>query len=94
MSTFSKTQELAKQCSGFFNLPTLSSAQQCPGVGSCAIIQAEGDNLRYRMDGVAPTSSTGALLLENTSVQINGDLSQLYIIETTGGGSANIHVFK
>lgn len=89
-----QTYELSKDCTGFHNVTGLNTAKQCPGVGTRAIIQAEGDNLRYRMDGVAPDATTGALLLENTSVELHGDLRQIYIIETTGGGSANVHTFK
>ncbi len=89
-----QTFEVSKTCTGFHQMPTLTTAQQCPGVGTRAIIQAEGDNLRYRMDGVAPDASTGNLLLENTTVELHGDLSLIYIIETTGGGSANVHTFR
>lgn len=91
---FTQTQEVARECSGFFNIPDLTVAQRCPGVGSVVLIQAEGDNLRYRMDGTDPTASTGMLLLENACVQLHGDLSLIRIITATSGGSANIHVFK
>jgi hypothetical protein len=89
-----QTFEVSKTCTGFHQMPDLSSAEQCPGVGTRAIIQAEGDNLRYRMDGVAPTASVGNLLLENQTVELHGDLSLIYIITATSGGSANVHTFR
>lgn len=89
-----QTYEVSKTCTGFHNIPDLSTAQPCPGVGTRAIIQAEGDNLRYRMDGEDPTASVGNLLLENTTVELHGDLSLIRIIETTSGGSANVHTFR
>jgi hypothetical protein len=92
---FARTSEVPRECNGFFNIPVLSAALPCPGVGTIAIIQAEGDNLRYRMDGEDPTSSSGMLLLENACIELHSsDLSLIRIIETTGGGSANITVFK
>lgn len=95
MSGFIQTQEKPRPCSGFFTIDVGSGAVASPGVGNKIIAQAEGDDVRYRMDGTAPTSSVGALLLENQSVELCAEnLGDIKFIGTTTGGTVNIHVFK
>ena len=81
-----------------FSTATLaaSTALNVPATARYAWIQAEGEDLRMRADGVAPTSAVGMLI----SVNSDGwwanlsDLSGIRLIRTASGAIANVHYFK
>ena len=57
-----------------------------------AVIQAIEGNIRFRVDGSAPTSSAGMRLLKDSSVEIWGarDMTNFRCIDD--GGTANLEV--
>lgn len=55
-----------------------------------ALIIAEGQAVRWRDDGVAPTSSVGMPLATGVALQYDGDLSRIRFIEQTPGATLNI----
>jgi len=88
------TTESGKRVKGFYQFTDLSTAIDCPGPGTAVAIQAEAGDIRVRFDGVAPTSSVGQLIVENSICYFAGDLSRVLIIGAEGGAIANIHVFQ
>ena len=89
--------EIARVAVGYYQVTSLSSAVACPGPGSVVMIQAEGDALRYRIDGTNPTSSVGFLLAEGDTHVINmgqGNIQNIKVIETTGSGILNVQTFR
>lgn len=83
---------------GYLQDTTLSAAQALPTIPSGArfvLMQAEGDDLRWRDDGTNPTASVGMLLEEGQSFLYDlGPLSNIKVIETTGGGILNVTYYK
>lgn len=76
---------------GYEQLTTLSSAKAftVPTGAVRLVVQAEGDDLRWRDDGTNPTASVGMILLEGDSIVYSGTLSAFKVIEVNGGGKAN-----
>jgi hypothetical protein len=89
-----KSFEVARKFNGQFRVTDLSSAITCPGVGQVVTLQAEGDDLRYRCDGIDPTPEVGMLLPEGESVTLEVDTTKIRVIETTGDGVLNVIVYK
>ena len=57
--------------------------------------QAEGQIVRYRDDGVAPTSSVGMPIAASaTPFEYTGTLSKLRFIEATSGGKINVLFYR
>lgn len=84
---------------GYHQMPSgsMSSASSLPGTGSVVFIQAEGQNVRYRPDGVDPTSTMGVLLAAGESHTINigaGNIPQIKVIEAASGAVLNVIAFK
>lgn len=77
---------------GYQKISSLSSAVGLtpPAAARVAMIQAEGEAVRYRDDGTDPTSTTGMKLANGDSIWFNADLSVVKFIEVTGGASLNI----
>ncbi len=57
------------------------------------IMVAEGQNVRWRDDGTAPTSTVGMLLPTNTPVFYDGPLTALRFISATAGAILNISFY-
>jgi hypothetical protein len=55
-----------------------------------AIIIAEGANVRYRDDGVAPTASVGMPLAAGVAFTFDGDLAKIRFIEQTASAKLNV----
>lgn len=89
-----KSLEVARKFNGQYRVTDLSSAITCPGVGGMVTIQAENDDLRYRCDGIDPTTSVGMLLPEGESVTLEVEPHRIRIIETTGDGVLNAIIYK
>jgi hypothetical protein len=69
MALVVETTLSADTCKGYnFNLTTSSLAALLPPAGSrYALLTVEGQSLRYRCDGVAPTVSQGMLMVSGQS---------------------------
>lgn len=80
------------QCLGYQRIATLSSAQALtvPAGATFALIQAETQAVRWRDDGVTPTSSVGMPLIIGSVIEYDGDLKAIRFIEQTA--SAVLHV--
>lgn len=57
---------------------------------SIAIITPETQAVRWRDDGVAPTASVGMPLAVGSTLQYDGDLTQIRFIEQTGSAKINV----
>jgi hypothetical protein len=57
---------------------------------SIAIITAEGQAVRWRDDGVAPTATVGMPLASGGTLQYDGDLTKIQFIEQTASAKINI----
>ena len=84
------------KCIGYSQDSSLSSAQRLPNIpagANAALLQAEAQNLRVRLDAGTPTSSVGHLLEAGDEMWLEGDLNDVRVIEVTSGGIANVHYF-
>lgn len=91
---------------GYQQITSLSSAQTLTvpsivpnGIGlngkpTFALIVAEGQAVRWRDDGVAPTASVGMPLPVGIPLQYDGDLKNIQFIEQTGGAKLNISYYS
>lgn len=58
-----------------------------------AIITPEGQAVRWRDDGVAPTASVGMPLAAGVTLQYDGDLTKIQFIEQAIGAKLNISYY-
>lgn len=62
-----------------------------------AIISAEGQNVRYRLDGTDPTASVGTLIVaggESEEITVEGGLSaSAKFIEVTTSATLSVHYY-
>lgn len=89
---------------GYQQITTLSSATKLTvpqrdlnglvGTPRIAIITPEAQAVRWRDDGVAPTSTVGMPLAAGVTLQYDGDISQIQFIEQTGGAKLNITYYS
>jgi hypothetical protein len=61
-----------------------------PATATVVLLQAEGDNVRWRDDGTAPTTSVGMRLLVGADVLYNGDIRSIRVIGEGGGAKLNV----
>jgi hypothetical protein len=64
-----------------------------PPVGDTAysaLIQAEGQAIRWRDDGTNPTAAVGMIIPVNGILEYDGDLAKFRYIEAVSGGIANV----
>lgn len=91
-------------CMGYQQLDSLSSAagltvpSRDPTSGmttkaNFALIVAEAQDVRWRDDGTAPTSTVGMLLKTGVIFQYDGDLSKIKFIETAGSAKVNVSYY-
>ena len=59
-----------------------------------AFIVCEGQNVRWRDDGVDPTASVGTLLLPSQPFPYIANLPRLKLIEATSGASCTVTYYK
>lgn len=91
--------EIARKVVGYHQLPSgsLTTAIKCPGTGAVLLLQAEAQNIRYRLDNVDPTATVGHLLLADCSIVINVGreaASTIRVIEASPGAILNITAFR
>lgn len=60
---------------------------------SIAIIVSEVQDVRWRDDGVAPTSMVGMPLAKGTTLQYDGDIGKIQFIGQVGGAILNISYY-
>ena len=58
-----------------------------------ALITPEGQAVRWRDDGTAPSASVGMPLAAGVTLQYDGDLSKIKFIEQTSGAILNISYY-
>lgn len=77
---------------GFQQLTSVSAstALTVPNGATSALIQAENQAIRWRDDGTAPTASIGMLLQSGATLQYNGDLTAIRLIETIASATINV----
>jgi len=91
-------------CMGYQQLDTLTSAtgltvpSRDPSTGltakaNFALIVAEAQDVRWRDDGTAPTSTVGMLLKTGVIFQYDGDLSKIKFIEASSGAKVNVSYY-
>lgn len=68
------------------------SAGSIPAGASVALIQAEGQNIRWRDDGVSPTGTVGFRLLAGES-KVFGNLDALEFIEEAASAKLNVSYY-
>lgn len=86
----------------YTNLASAISLNSTPATGSIldnvdgaiyALIQAEGQDVRWRPDGTNPTASVGMLLKVNSTLEYTYDLSRMRFIQAAGGAILNVTYF-
>jgi hypothetical protein len=55
-----------------------------------ALIQAEGGDIRWRDDGTAPTPAIGMLIKDGTTLEYEGNLETIQLIETVVAAGINV----
>lgn len=80
---------------GFQAITDLSSAVSLtvPSQTVKALIIAEGQPVRWRDDGTAPTPTVGMLLPVNTPFLYEGDPKMIKFIGTTSGASLSVSYY-
>ena len=58
-----------------------------------AIITPEGQNVRWRDDGTAPTATVGMPLAAGTSLSYDGDLKAIRFIQQAATGYLNVSYY-
>ena len=81
---------------GYQQITSLSASTglTVPAGATSAVIIAEAQAVRWRDDGVAPTSSVGMPMAVNVPLSYSGTLTQLHFIEQTSGAKLNITYYR
>ena len=90
-------------CLGYQQITSLSSAANLTvpqndrygnkQMATIALITPEGQAVRWRDDGIAPTASVGMTLAVGVTLQYDGDLTNIKFIEQVGGAKLNISYY-
>jgi len=77
---------------GYQQITSLGSAVGLtPPAGAVyAVLQAEGQVVRYRDDGTNPTATVGMMLYPGAAFTYNGTLSAIKFIQADTGGILNV----
>ena len=89
--------EIGREVTGYHQMTGLSSVKPVPGSGSAVMIQAETQPVRYRADGVDPTTTVGILLAAGETHTLNvghGNINNIRVIETLASAKVNVVAFK
>ena len=99
-STFAERRAVADvglEPLGFEQLTGLSASkglQSVPDGAVVALFQVDTQNVRWRDDGNAPTSSVGMQLKSEAQMTYNGDLDAIRFIEEAASGVVNVSYYK
>lgn len=82
-------------CLGYQQITSLSAATNLtvPANATMAVIVVEGQSVRWRDDGTAPTSTVGMPLAVGSSLNYDGDLKKVQFIQQASGGILNISYY-
>ena len=82
-------------CLGYQQITSLTSstALTVPAGATLALIIPETQSVRWRDDGVAPTTTVGMPVLVNTSMSYDGDLRALRFIGIAAGAILNVSYY-
>ncbi len=72
----------------------LTPAAVPPKQAKLVLIQARAQNVRWQDDGVAPTTTTGMLLVANDTLVYTGKFSAIQFLEVTSGAVLNLTFYK
>ena len=80
---------------GFQQITPLTTAQilTVPAGARIAVIHADGQVIRWRDDGTAPTATVGMRLVVGGELVYDGELTKLKIIEEATGAKANVSYY-
>lgn len=100
-NTFQKAQggrvlDAIWYCKGYQQISlstTTPSTLTIPDGSEYAMIQAEAQNVRWRDDGVAPTTTVGMQILTGAIVLYNGQLLDFQAIAQTAGAILNVSYY-
>jgi hypothetical protein len=82
---------------GYAQDTTISAASALPTVPAATtvvLIQVEGQNCRWRDDGVDPTASIGVLLGAGTAFWYRGTFAAFKIIEVAASATLNVSFYQ
>ena len=80
---------------GYSQITSLSSAVGLNAKnGRWALIQAVGQNVRWRDDGTDPTASVGMILYAGQTLPYYGDIKKIRLIETAASAEVNVVVYN
>jgi len=82
-------------CLGYQQITSLSAstALTVPTGATMALITPESQAVRWRDDGVAPTSSVGMPVAVGESLNYDGDLSRIRFIQQAASATLNISYY-
>lgn len=88
--------EANREVKGFEQITDLSSAVGLVVAegANAALIQAETQDVKWRADGMDPTSTVGQLLAAGDSIFYTSDLTVIKFLEVTGGAKLNVHYYE
>ncbi len=94
-----KSVDEPREVTGYHQMAagTIDTATTCPGVGGLVMIQAEAVNVRYRVDGVNPTTTVGMLLAAGECHILNlknGGISDIKVIGVSSNAILNVTAFR
>ena len=80
---------------GYEQVTGLSTAQSLsvPANSRVALLQAQDQDIRWRDDGTAPTSTVGMVLAAGDSLWYTSDLSALQFIQVTPTATLNVSYY-
>lgn len=87
---------------GYAQDDTISAASPLPGLANArsggkqvvsCLIQAEGQAIRWRDDGVAPTAAIGMIIPVNTVLEYDGDFDDFQCIESAASAKVNVSYY-
>lgn len=76
------------------SLLSLVPADMGKGPPTLALIQAEGQSIRWRADGVSPTSSIGMLIPVNGQLTYDGDFASMNMVQSAASATVNIEFYN
>ena len=95
-SGFTQTYEVGSTKATYVQMTGITTAKTIPKatIGRKIWMQATVQGVRWRPDGTDPTATVGMLIPANETVEYIGNLSDIRVIEATGGAILNIIIFK
>lgn len=88
-------------CLGYQQITSLAAStgltvpsDQNKGIPTLAVIKVEAQAVRWRDDGVAPTTTVGMTLAVGDELRYDGDLKGIRFIEVTAGAILNISYYS